>query len=453
MINGSDPQRAFKSLDGYLMVVSSGWMGSLYVKKWTHAVLVKCDVKPSQRSGTVYKTWVAVKPCGSVQYGHCTCMAGLSEVCNHVGAVLYKIMHNVFVQPEISCTSLPNKWLPATVKKTVAPAQICDIDFRLHKVNKCQSAISKPKTVKVSVKSQYTNLTEPSETIQKEFFEKLSRSKYRRGILSIHEKYNKPYLPLSEEKKLPKTVSSFYMDEKLNSTYTELIDAAHTIVSSYKVSDEEIHNLEKVTELQSRCRLWCTHRAGRITASNFKSAVQTYPDKPSVSLVKKLCYPHQHAFSTSATRWGCEHESTAVEEFMDWFSMEHEDCNFSNCGFLINKKHPFLGASPDGIVHCSCHGKYLVEVKCPYRCCDRDLRDVAVNDSSFFLKNSDGVLALDTNHAYYYQVQCQLGISEVEVCFFVVWTQENVHIEEIQANPSFFETNVLRFSGFPWLNV
>ena len=97
-------------------------------------------------------------------------------------------MHNVFVQPEISCTSLPNKWLPATVKKTVAPAQICDIDFRLHKVNKCQSAISKPKTVKVSVKSQYTNLTEPSETIQKEFFEKLSRSKYRRGILSIHEK-------------------------------------------------------------------------------------------------------------------------------------------------------------------------------------------------------------------------------------------------------------------------
>ena len=66
MINGSDPQRAFKSLDGYLMVVSSGWMGSLYVKKWTHAVLVKCDVKPSQRSGTVYKTWVAVKPCGSV---------------------------------------------------------------------------------------------------------------------------------------------------------------------------------------------------------------------------------------------------------------------------------------------------------------------------------------------------------------------------------------------------
>ena len=56
IINASNPQRAFKSLDSYHMVVSSGWMGSLYVKKWTRAMLVKCDVKPSQRSRTIYKT-------------------------------------------------------------------------------------------------------------------------------------------------------------------------------------------------------------------------------------------------------------------------------------------------------------------------------------------------------------------------------------------------------------
>ena len=69
IINGNDPQRAFKSLDSYHMVVSNGWMGSLRVKKWLHAVVVICDVKPSQRSGIIYKTWVALKPCGSVQCG------------------------------------------------------------------------------------------------------------------------------------------------------------------------------------------------------------------------------------------------------------------------------------------------------------------------------------------------------------------------------------------------
>ena len=39
---------------------------------------------------------------------------------------------------------------------------------------------------------------------------------------------------------------------------------------------------------------------------------------------------------------------------------------------------------------------------------------------------------------YYYQVQCQLGISG----FFVVRTTNSVHIEEIQLDISFFEANV-----------
>ena len=33
MIDGSDPQRAFKSLDGYHMVVSNGWMGGFVCKE------------------------------------------------------------------------------------------------------------------------------------------------------------------------------------------------------------------------------------------------------------------------------------------------------------------------------------------------------------------------------------------------------------------------------------
>ena len=441
MINCNDPQRAFKSLDSYHMVFSDGWMGSLNVKKWTNAVLVKCDVKPSQRSGLIYKTWVAIKPCGLVVCGHCTCMAGLSEVCNHVGVVLYKTMHEVSTASEISCTSLPNKWLPATVKKTVSPAQVRNIDFRLHKVDKCKSTIPEPKRIKLSAKSQYPNLTELSEGDKEEFFEKLSQLKHKPVILSIHEKYNKPYVPLSQQKKLPKTISLYYMEDKQKSSYDELVDVSKSVMSSYQTTDEEIHNLEEATRLQSKCRLWSIHREGRITASNFKSAVRTNPSKPSVSLVKKLCYPQQHVFTSNATKWGCEHEENAVEEFFGCFSLEHDNPNLASCGFMINKKYPFLGASPDGIVYCSCHGKYLLEVKCPYRCCDKKLSE-AVNDPTFFLKDNEGVLLLDTSHSYYYQVQCQLGVSEVEKCFFVVWTPDTLHVEEILIDASFFEANM-----------
>jgi len=82
-------------------------------------------------------------------------MAGLSEVCNHVGAVLYKCMQEA--PQECSSTSLPNKWLPAT--KTVKPVPLKNTDFRLSKVKKCISAIEPPKSIKSSA-NMVDNFTE-----------------------------------------------------------------------------------------------------------------------------------------------------------------------------------------------------------------------------------------------------------------------------------------------------
>ena len=84
------PANAFKTLDSFRMVCTEGWLSLLRWKEWPSAVVIIADVKPSQRSGVLYKTWVAVKQNSEVSSGHCTCMAGLSEVCNHVGTVLYK---------------------------------------------------------------------------------------------------------------------------------------------------------------------------------------------------------------------------------------------------------------------------------------------------------------------------------------------------------------------------
>ncbi|CAL8261311.1 unnamed protein product [Boreogadus saida] len=37
--------------------------------------------------------------------------------------------------------------------------------------------------------------------------------------------------------------------------------------------------------------MWFDQKAGRVTASNIRAACHTDPDKPAVSLLKKLCYP------------------------------------------------------------------------------------------------------------------------------------------------------------------
>ena len=95
------PANAFKTLDGFRMVCAEGRMSTLQTKTWADAIVIKGEVKPSQQSGVLYKTWVAVKKSGEVISAHCTCMAGLSEVCNHVGTVLYKCMHEA-QQPHLS---------------------------------------------------------------------------------------------------------------------------------------------------------------------------------------------------------------------------------------------------------------------------------------------------------------------------------------------------------------
>lgn len=149
LINGNalpmsrDSPAAFKSLDAFRMVCAEGWLSTLTIKDCPSTVVVKGFVKPFQRSGVLYETWVAVKHNGSVLCGHCTCMAGLSEVCNHIGAVLYKCMQEA--PQEVSSTSFQNKWLPP--KKTVLPVPLKDVDFSLAKIEKCKSIIEPPKPV------------------------------------------------------------------------------------------------------------------------------------------------------------------------------------------------------------------------------------------------------------------------------------------------------------------
>ncbi|KAH7957805.1 hypothetical protein HPB52_022770 [Rhipicephalus sanguineus] len=53
---------------------------------------LKADVTPSQRTtAKPYEPWVLVKRDGTVSTAHCTCMAGLGEVCTHVAALLFKV--------------------------------------------------------------------------------------------------------------------------------------------------------------------------------------------------------------------------------------------------------------------------------------------------------------------------------------------------------------------------
>lgn len=51
------------------------------------------EVRHSQKmNATPHKVWVLAKTDGEIICAHCTCIAGLSETCSHVGALCFAVM-------------------------------------------------------------------------------------------------------------------------------------------------------------------------------------------------------------------------------------------------------------------------------------------------------------------------------------------------------------------------
>ena len=73
-----------------------------------------------------------------------------------------------------------------------------------------------------------------------------------------------------------------------------------------------------------------------ITASKMKSACHTDPASPSISLIKQICYPKQCSFSTTATRWGCEHEDIAHQLYCSEMQQQHTEFDYFCIGLVIS---------------------------------------------------------------------------------------------------------------------
>ncbi|KAJ8947716.1 hypothetical protein NQ317_006927 [Molorchus minor] len=83
--------KAFKSLHAY-KYLEAGFVSSCGVININNCIVVRGKVKHSQRMhDPPLQVWIICNSDGSIENGHCTCMAGAGEVCSHVGAVLYAL--------------------------------------------------------------------------------------------------------------------------------------------------------------------------------------------------------------------------------------------------------------------------------------------------------------------------------------------------------------------------
>ena len=237
--------------------------------------------------------------------------------------------------------------------------------------------------------------------------------------------------PIPQKCKIPPNLSSFYIPQADAITVE---DGINNLIE-YHVSKESIDFIFNATKLQSESLIWKDMRLGRITASVVHDVLHTKIDKPSKSLVQKLCYK-QPIINSPALSWGIINESTALQSYENLIKDVHKDLSITKSGLLLSSDYHFLGASADAICECECHGKWLIEVKCPYK--HREAKDVSecLLDKNFCL---DSFGKLKQTHRYMTQIQMQLYIYKVERCDLVVWTPNFCVSNEVIRDPNFVE--------------
>ena len=153
------------------------------------------------------------------------------------------------------------------------------------------------------------------------------------------------------------------------------------------------------------------------------------PNK-SRTLISKVCgyYPK---FKSKATEWGITNEPIARKMYEGIYQSKHRNFSVVEPGFYIASSHQFIGASPDGLVDCSCHDPGLLEIKCPWSMRNLTVEDMAKQSQSCLQTDESGNISLKRNHTYFYQVQCQMFCTNRKWCDFLVCTAKNHFVETI----------------------
>jgi hypothetical protein len=110
-------------------------------------------------------------------------------------------------------------------------------------------------------------------------------------------------------------METLFNQENMNLSINDVLVKCEEVV--LKLTETKCKAVELLTRNQSSSSEWFQQRKGRLPASRFRAACHTNPGKPAKSLIKAICYPLAHKFSSEATRWGNAMEAKSREKYQD----------------------------------------------------------------------------------------------------------------------------------------
>ena len=111
-----------------------------------------------------------------------------------------------------------------------------------------------------------------------------------------------------------------------------------------------------------------------------------------------------------------------------------------NCGLLVSPKIPILSCTPDArVIDISVTDRFgICEVKFPHS--KMNVTPIqASKDPAIFMEIIDDKPQLKKQHAYYDQVQGQMGITGAHWCDFIVYTKMGLAIDRIMYDESHWD--------------
>ncbi|KAJ8910241.1 hypothetical protein NQ315_002565 [Exocentrus adspersus] len=263
--------KAYKSLEAY-KYFEAGFVSKCRCCKVGDYFVSAADVKHSQRmSEASLKLWIIINEDGSIECAHCTCIADAGEVCSHVGAVLFALEYIHREQETKSCTDVEATWNVPTVSK-VNYERIRAINFG-----------------GIFLGSNISEIPPISQDQLSELLNKIVKGGSSSVITRVLEPWASEISQTPNVRTVANPFSNLYNEELEMLDLAELIAIGDAL--NVQISEEACLQIEANTKDQSSSVEWFQQRKGRITASNFKSACRTNAAKPSLPLIKNICYP------------------------------------------------------------------------------------------------------------------------------------------------------------------
>ena len=422
---------------------------------------------------------------GDVLDSSCTCVAGKAGFCNHISALMFKICKYTLFEakttkdlcqekdenPELACTSQLQRWHKKGGGENIVPQPVMEVYVTKTKLDEPSSSrgsggvkcllYEARKQPHYDPKNEASFKTELATIDPNMGFAHLSKSNNSSGE-TAQTKYGETPVGSFLSYQVSFTESNFSAEADLKAvprnnvlsdsitayprfplanenpmvTPRELSSEEAALLSHLSVDEDKVNTIEATSREQSESEIWKKERTYRFTASSFQLIAKRQRNHE--SFAQSIMHPKP--FTSKYVAHGMKYELVALREYEKFMFNGKTPVPVLKSGFVVSEAFPVLGALPDAKVidfGCSiCFG--LAEVKCPHTKFHVTPLE-ACSDPNFFMeKISDTQCRLKRDHAYYGQVQGQMGVTGAKWCDFIVYTSKGIYIERIAFDPVYW---------------